>query len=131
MQEGKQYEDSGMLTDELMAQLDMQRAIVEQYEIQDKMAVLIPTSQEYIDLFKKSAEYDKKIIELSQKLKQKYENIVGICANFNTQKTNVILGKNTQNIMGQSFYTEKLGDKIYQISAQSFFQTNIFLLTFL
>lgn len=71
-----------------------------------------------------SEKVDKKIIELSQKLKEKYNNIVGICANFNTQKTNVILGKTTQTILGQSFYMEKLGDKIYQISAQSFFQTN-------
>ena len=71
-----------------------------------------------------SEKVDKKIIELSQKLKEKYNKIVGICANFNTQKTNVILGKTTQTILGQSFYMEKLGDKIYQISAQSFFQTN-------
>ncbi|MBO5948584.1 23S rRNA (uracil(1939)-C(5))-methyltransferase RlmD [bacterium] len=71
-----------------------------------------------------SEKIDKKITELSQKIKEKYKNIVGVCANFNTQKTNVILGKITQTITGQSFYSEKLGNKTYQISAQSFFQTN-------
>ena len=42
--------------------------IVEQYDVQDQMAVLSPTSQEYIDLFKKNAEYDKELINLNPNL---------------------------------------------------------------
>ena len=65
-----------------------------------------------------------KIEDLAKFLKEKHKNIAGICVNFNTQKNNIILSKDTKNILGQDFYREKLQDKIYQISANSFFQTN-------
>ena len=55
---------------------------------------------------------------------EKYKNIIGCLVNFNDKKTNSILGKTTQPIVGQEFYTEKIGDKIYQVSAGSFFQVN-------
>ena len=64
----EKYEESGMLTPELEEQLKMQKAIVEQYDVQDKMASLPTTSEEYIKLFKQNAEYDKKIINLNPNL---------------------------------------------------------------
>lgn len=64
----EKYEESGMLTPELEEQLKMQKAIVEQYDVQDKMASLPTTSDEYIKLFKQNAEYDKKIINLNPNL---------------------------------------------------------------
>ena len=64
----EKYEESDMLTPELQAQLEIQRTIVEQYDVQDKMAALTTTSQEYIDLFKTNAEYDKKLINLNPNL---------------------------------------------------------------
>ena len=64
----EKYEESDMLTPELQAQLEIQRTIVEQYDVQDKMATLTTTSQEYIDLFKTNAEYDKKLINLNPNL---------------------------------------------------------------
>lgn len=64
----EQYESAGMLTDEMKKQLEIQRIIVAQYDIQDKMAVLNPTSDEYIDLFKQNAEYEKKLIIANPKL---------------------------------------------------------------
>ena len=66
----------------------------------------------------------KTIKELAQRIFDKFENIIGCLVNFNDKKTNVILGKETQPIIGQEFYTEKIGDKIYQVSAGSFFQVN-------
>lgn len=64
------------------------------------------------------------ITELAKIISEKFKKIVGCCVNFNIQKNNVILGKITQKLIGQDFYTEKLGEKLYQISANSFFQTN-------
>ncbi len=61
---------------------------------------------------------------LSLLLRQKYPQIVGICANFNTKNTNVITGERTEIISGQDFYTEVLGNKKYKISSSSFFQVN-------
>ena len=53
-----------------------------------------------------------------------FEQIKGISINFNTKKTNVILGNITQNMLGSDIYKEKLGDITYLISPDSFFQVN-------
>lgn len=71
---------------------------------------------------------DKKIStnlkQLAQSVFSRFDCVIGCSANFNTQKTNTILGNRSETIVGQSFYKEKLGEKIYQISAGSFFQVN-------
>ncbi|MBQ8887039.1 MAG: 23S rRNA (uracil(1939)-C(5))-methyltransferase RlmD [Candidatus Gastranaerophilales bacterium] len=67
---------------------------------------------------------DTNIKKLAQILFDNYTQIVGVCANLNTKKTNVILGKETKSIVGKSFYTENLSGIKYQISANSFFQVN-------
>lgn len=66
----------------------------------------------------------KSVKDLAQKVFNEYENVIGCLLNFNNRKTNSILGKETQTIIGQGFYTEKIGDKVYQVSAGSFFQVN-------
>lgn len=65
-----------------------------------------------------------KLRSLANLLIKNYPQIVGVCANFNTQKTNVILGKNTKVISGKDFYIENLSSKKYKVSANSFFQVN-------
>jgi 23S rRNA (uracil1939-C5)-methyltransferase len=61
---------------------------------------------------------------LSTKLQEKYSQIIGICANFNDKKTNIIMSFKTENILGKSYYIENLSNKKYRISANSFFQVN-------
>lgn len=50
--------------------------------------------------------------------------VVGVCVNFNPQKTNVILGKKSECICGEDFVEEKILDKTFQIGANTFFQVN-------
>lgn len=66
----------------------------------------------------------KEIYKLSEIIKNKYPIITGISANFNTKKSNVILGNNTKTIYGDNFYIENLDGISYRISANSFFQVN-------
>ena len=61
---------------------------------------------------------------LAERIFTEFDNVVGVCANFNTKKTNVILGNKTISIYGNDYYIDKLSDKIYKISANSFFQVN-------
>ncbi|MBQ2645619.1 23S rRNA (uracil(1939)-C(5))-methyltransferase RlmD [bacterium] len=70
-----------------------------------------------------SNKIDSQILKLAEYIKQ-FKNIVGIVANFNTQKTNVITGKNSKIVIGKDFITEKIGDILYKVSANSFFQVN-------
>lgn len=67
---------------------------------------------------------DRKLYELSKYVKEEFHEIVGICANFNTSKTNVILGKQTKAIAGNDYYIETLSGISYRVSANSFFQVN-------
>ena len=52
------------------------------------------------------------------------EGIVSVMLNFNSKKTNVILGDKEKLLYGKSFIQDKIGDKLYKISASSFFQVN-------
>jgi len=64
------------------------------------------------------------IKQFAQSVFNRFDKVIGCCVNFNTNKTNSILGNVTETIVGQGFYREKLGEKVYQISAGSFFQVN-------
>ncbi len=50
--------------------------------------------------------------------------IVSIMLNFNTEKTNVILGSEFELLYGRDHITEKIGELVFRISPQSFFQVN-------
>lgn len=65
-----------------------------------------------------------KIDDLATYIYKNLDDITGVCVNFNTAKNNVILGKITKCLIGDDFYTEKLNETIYKISANSFFQVN-------
>ena len=67
---------------------------------------------------------DNNVIKLANLIKSNFPQIVGICANFNTSKTNVILGKTTTPIIGNGYYIENLSGIKYRVSANSFFQVN-------
>ena len=51
-------------------------------------------------------------------------NISGVLVNFNTQKTNLILGKETKILEGGNYIEEKLCDKVFKIGPETFFQIN-------
>ena len=55
---------------------------------------------------------------------EEFDSINGVCINFNTKKTNVILSNKTQCIIGKDFIEEKILDKIFQIGPSTFFQVN-------
>lgn len=67
---------------------------------------------------------DSSIKNLANKLLNKYPQIVGVCANFNNKKTNVIMSYNTTKVCGNDYYIETLKNIKYRVSANSFFQVN-------
>ncbi|MDD3237956.1 MAG: 23S rRNA (uracil(1939)-C(5))-methyltransferase RlmD [Candidatus Gastranaerophilales bacterium] len=69
-------------------------------------------------------EISENIDKLATYIYKNCKNIAGILVNFNTKKNNVILGKESKLLIGEAFYEENLGDKTFQISANSFFQVN-------
>ena len=62
--------------------------------------------------------------DLTDKDSCKKLNIYGVVQNINSQKTNVILGKETRTLFGKGQINEKLGKINFKISLTSFFQVH-------
>ena len=61
--------------------------------------------------------------QLTESLRE-MDSMTSVMVNFNTEKTNVILGKKSEVLWGQPYIEDFIGDVKYQISPQSFFQVN-------
>lgn len=68
----------------------------------------------------KNFKYKNKLTEALKTI----ENIKSIVINYNTAKTNVILGDKCETIYGNDYITDKIGDLTFRISPLSFFQVN-------
>lgn len=62
--------------------------------------------------------------ELCSRLMERYPNIKTIIKNVNTKNTNVILGNENINLVGQGYINDVLGEYNFKISPLSFYQVN-------
>lgn len=53
-----------------------------------------------------------------------FEDVTGVCINFNSKKTNVILGNKTECVCGKDYIEEQITDKRFKIGPDTFFQVN-------
>lgn len=53
-----------------------------------------------------------------------FKEVSGVCINYNSKKTNVILGSKTECAVGEEYIEEKILDKTFRIGANTFFQIN-------
>ena len=65
-----------------------------------------------------------KLNNFAKAIFNEFKEINGVCVNFNSQKTNVILSDKTECLAGNDFIEEKILDKTFKISADTFFQVN-------
>lgn len=65
-----------------------------------------------------------KFNEFAKLIYENFDEVNGVCINFNTQKTNVIFGKKTVCLFGKDYIEEKILDKTFKIGADTFFQVN-------
>ena len=66
-----------------------------------------------------------KFRKLAKKVMSEFAHVKGCLINYNTQRTNLIMTNDTRKIEGENFIIEKIGTKVFKISANSFFQVNI------
>ena len=52
------------------------------------------------------------------------QGMTSLCLNYNTEKTNRILGQTSRTIWGKDYITDYIGETRYQISPLSFYQVN-------
>lgn len=62
--------------------------------------------------------------DFAQNIYDNFKEVSGVCVNFNSKKTNVILGENTELIVGKDFIKERILDKTFRIGPKTFFQIN-------
>lgn len=62
--------------------------------------------------------------DFAKNIYKNFENVTGVCVNFNSKKTNVILSEKTELIAGEDFIKEKILNKTFKIGANTFFQIN-------
>ena len=65
--------------------------------------------------------FEKELITI---LPEKYPQIKSIVKNINNKNTNVIMGEKNINLFGEGYITDKLGDYVFKISPNSFYQVN-------
>lgn len=62
--------------------------------------------------------------EIIQEIRSAIPEVVSIVQNINSDKTNVILGKQSMVLFGKDYYTDSLMHHTFKISHQSFYQVN-------
>jgi 23S rRNA (uracil1939-C5)-methyltransferase len=90
------------------------RGIVERTNQKDEIYITIIINGKDVPNIEKVIDY----------ITSKIPEVIGININYNTQKSNVIIGKKSKHVYGEKYLTEKIGDISYYISPESFFQVN-------
>lgn len=109
----KEYGVSGYI--EKLHAGDLRHVVIRSSEYSNKnLVVLVINSAKILDKVKK----------LAKSIYDEFESVSGVGVNLNPNKTNLILGKETQILEGEGFIEEKLCDKIFKVGAETFFQVN-------
>lgn len=70
-------------------------------------------------------EYKPEVVNpLAELLTEKFPNISSVMNNVTAKKAGVSLGEQEYNLFGDSYIKDKIGDYEFEVSANSFFQTN-------
>lgn len=82
------------------------------------------TGKVLVTLVVNSTKVFEKLKDFSQNLYDNFKEITGVCVNFNSKKTNVIMGDKTELIVGKDYIKERILDKTFRIGPKTFFQIN-------
>lgn len=66
----------------------------------------------------------KALRDFSKCIFDEFDCVGGVCVNFNSKKTNVIMGEKTECVCGKNYVIERILGKTFKIGANTFFQVN-------
>jgi 23S rRNA (uracil1939-C5)-methyltransferase len=61
---------------------------------------------------------------IAEAIYDEFDEVSGVCVNYNPKRTNVILGEKTECLAGADFVEEKIFDRTFKIGSGTFFQVN-------
>lgn len=82
------------------------------------------TDKVLVTLVVNSTKMFERLRDFAQNIYDNFKEVSGVCVNFNSKKTNVILGDTTELIAGKDFIKERILDKTFRIGPNTFFQVN-------
>lgn len=88
------------------------------------LRVSVATGKVLVTLVVNSKKVFPRLKDFCNDIFAEFKNVSGVCVNFNTKQTNVILGSVTECVCGKDFIKERLLDKTFRIGANTFFQVN-------
>ena len=71
-----------------------------------------------------SDKIDNSLKDFASDIYERFEAVNGVSVNFNTSKSNVILGKTSKTLIGKDYVEEELSGVVFKIAADTFFQVN-------
>ena len=101
---------------------DLRHIVIRGSEYSGKILVTLVINKQYCysELVSKSNNF----ALFAQNIYEHFDEVTGVCLNFNNKKTNVILGEKTECVAGVDFVEEKIINKVFKIGADTFFQVN-------
>lgn len=82
------------------------------------------TGKVLVTLVVNSTNVFEKLQDFAQNLYDNFKEVFGVCVNFNSKKSNVIMGETTELVAGKDFIKERILDKTFRIGPKTFFQIN-------
>lgn len=82
------------------------------------------TGKILVTLVVNSSKVFDRLKDFAQNIYDSFKEVSGVCVNFNSKKTNVILGENSELVSGKEFVKERILDKTFRIGSKTFFQVN-------
>ena len=82
------------------------------------------TGKNLIVLVVNSTKSFDRLKDFAQCIFDNFYEVSGVCVNFNSKQTNVILGDKSELLCGKDFIKERILDKTFRIGANTFFQVN-------
>lgn len=82
------------------------------------------TDKVLVTLVVNSTKTFERLKDFAQDIYSNFKTVSGVCVNFNSKKTNVILGGQTELVAGKDFIKERIIDKTFRIGPNTFFQIN-------
>lgn len=82
------------------------------------------TGKQLVTLVVNSKKVFERLKDFCNAIYAENKEVCGVCVNFNTKQTNVILGSETECVCGKDFVKERILDKTFRIGPNTFFQVN-------
>lgn len=82
------------------------------------------TGKVLVTLVVNSTKMFERLHDFAKNIHENIKDVSGVCVNYNSKKSNVILGEETELVAGKDFIKERILDKTFRIGPKTFFQIN-------